>query len=210
MIDSSVTLSPESLLRWLGFVSGGAEDFVFRLGNRVAAGRENGQTDRVIAERLLADFETGGGGVGDLLNKLEEAAQSVERDALQRAQQNLARELGEDETTRYFWHAIGHNSCGDCTSRHGRIKTLAEWRRIGLPQQGTTVCGRRCKCTLIQVDRARRLFGAQDDDGLARMANEEVGRQSQFVREIEAERGSEYALSTYLQKVGQFGRRRRE
>lgn len=39
--------------------------------------------------------------------------------------------------------------CISCKPRHGQIRTLAEWRRLGLPGSGFSVCGPEDRCQLV-------------------------------------------------------------
>lgn len=54
---------------------------------------------------------------------------------------------GEDSWT---WVAIRDaNTCEDCETRHGEMRTWDEWVALGLPGSGATVCGYRCRCELV-------------------------------------------------------------
>ena len=55
------------------------------------------------------------------------------------------------------WVTTSADPCDDCKARHGQVKPYEEWRRLGLPRSGFSVCGDYCKCTLvpaIQVGRS--------------------------------------------------------
>ncbi len=50
----------------------------------------------------------------------------------------------------FEWVTIGDQSvCDDCQDRDGRQQTMAEWEAEGLPRDGATICGDRCRCSLI-------------------------------------------------------------
>lgn len=40
------------------------------------------------------------------------------------------------------------NTCEECRSRHGQIKTMEEWKKVGIPRSNK-VCGEKCKCMLL-------------------------------------------------------------
>ena len=44
---------------------------------------------------------------------------------------------GEDSVRISCWH------------RHGKVKVYSEWRRMGLPGAGVTLCRKRCRCRVI-------------------------------------------------------------
>lgn len=39
--------------------------------------------------------------------------------------------------------------CPSCQARHGKIKTLPEWKTLGLPGSGALLCGPECRCQLV-------------------------------------------------------------
>ena len=59
----------------------------------------------------------------------------------------LQGELGEG--AMLTWISVADvNTCPSCEDRHGKTKTLRQWKRIGLPGSGALVCGKECRCGL--------------------------------------------------------------
>jgi hypothetical protein len=58
-------------------------------------------------------------------------------------------DMGVTET--YRWSAVLVNTCPDCLSQHGKVKTWEEWEQseFGLPRSGATVCRENCHCVLV-------------------------------------------------------------
>jgi hypothetical protein len=53
------------------------------------------------------------------------------------------------EKPLYKWVTVKDNKvCPDCTPRHGQVKSMKDWRLIGLPRSGWSVCRSRCRCVL--------------------------------------------------------------
>jgi len=55
----------------------------------------------------------------------------------------------EEEKVLWVWIAQYRDSCAECLSRHGKIKTYKEWKDLGLP--GSSFCPV-CHCLLIGVE----------------------------------------------------------
>jgi len=95
-------------------------------------------------------------------------------------------EEGPPEDRLYFWFNMPPaESCGPCRARHGRIRSLRQWRAEGLP--GPAVCEKpRCGCSLLPLrpggavpagvgrladdgDAAARLIGLRQDNSAENM-----------------------------------------
>jgi hypothetical protein len=50
----------------------------------------------------------------------------------------------------YRWQVESAKPCPDCIARNGQIETYAYWEAVGLPQTGTTICGKNCKCVIVE------------------------------------------------------------
>jgi hypothetical protein len=50
----------------------------------------------------------------------------------------------------WTWIVESGKPCPDCGPRAGVKKTWAEWESVGLPQSGFSVCGKNCKCSLVE------------------------------------------------------------
>lgn len=55
----------------------------------------------------------------------------------------------EEENELWVWIAEYRDSCSECLSRHGKIKTYAEWKKLGLP--GSSFCTV-CHCSLVGIE----------------------------------------------------------
>lgn len=54
----------------------------------------------------------------------------------------------EGENIKLTWVGVGEGMCPSCEPRHGKTKTLRQWKRIGLPGSPALVCQRECRCGL--------------------------------------------------------------
>lgn len=53
------------------------------------------------------------------------------------------------EGVKLTWVSVAdENTCPSCEPRHGKTKTLRQWKRLGLPGSGALVCGKECRCSL--------------------------------------------------------------
>lgn len=87
----------------------------------------------------------------------EEEADKRLNDMLQQKQ------TGPAEERLYVWFCHRYpNACTPCKSRHGRMRTLTQWRSEGVP--GSAICAKSmCECQLV-------IMGPQ---GIAQPANDE-------------------------------------
>lgn len=53
------------------------------------------------------------------------------------------------ETAQWEWIVTSSNPCRDCLPRHGETATYDEWRELGLPRSGFSVCRENCQCVLL-------------------------------------------------------------
>ena len=65
-------------------------------------------------------------------------------------------EIKRDE--KFQWITISANTCPDCRARAGKILSFSEWRSIGLPRTGFTVCDIHCHCQLMPLPMAEKMF----------------------------------------------------
>ena len=54
-----------------------------------------------------------------------------------------------ERDAKFQWITISSNVCPDCQARAGKVLRLSEWRKIGVPRAGFTVCDINCHCQLI-------------------------------------------------------------
>jgi hypothetical protein len=158
--------------------------------------RGQGMTDTQIRARLRDDWNTGTGSIGGF--------QAQVRNQFQAAQQKfyMAGAYGDvkDESELYMWHAVGVSTCPGCLLRAGRVRTFQRWSEVGLPGAGATVCKHFCRCTLLPIEKARRLYGTSDVQELESRARQPIrDRQKEIGKS-----GKDYADSTVRAKLGQF------
>ena len=102
-------------------------------------------TDLAEIERvLLNDLRTGGQIFGDFRANFK----SQMRYGLERTARGEVFDAHKDVEI-WVWVAIGDDKlCEDCDKRNGEKMTLDEWKSIGLPGAGTTICQDNCRCGL--------------------------------------------------------------
>ena len=59
----------------------------------------------------------------------------------------------------WTWITTGRQPCPDCGPRHGIEYPLSIWESIGLPGEGTTICGGNCMCLLLRNRLILRMSG---------------------------------------------------
>ena len=94
------------------------------------------------------------------------------KDALEEVLQE--KESGPPEQRLYYWYTHAFESgCQVCASRHGRLRTLAQWRSLGFPGRNNTSCllSPRCNCFLIRVQPGGTPGAAMNDDGKFNVAD---------------------------------------
>jgi hypothetical protein len=102
-------------------------------------------TDLAEIERILInDLKTGGQIFGDFRANFK----SQMRYGLERTARNEVFDAHKD-VKLWVWVAIGDSSlCPDCADRNGKVMTLDEWKAIGIPGAGATICQDNCRCGL--------------------------------------------------------------
>lgn len=145
------SLSPEKLVELLGRF-GLAPDIreINRRGQRAYA-----RLDDVLAEGLEPDDATWAA----IDSAIEREATAVLRQQAKRAVRNYRLDQLSGAARDFVWIAVLKGSCPSCEDRHGRSRTLAEWRREGLPGSTALLCARECRCTLQPDVVAERIKG---------------------------------------------------
>ena len=121
-----------------------AEKVQLTLQQLIQQARVGGMDLAEIERMLLEDLRTGGQLFGDFRKNFKSQMRySVEE---------VARgEIFEKHKDVKFWEWVAVKDgklCPDCADRNGRPMTLDEWRRIGIPGAGRTICQRACRCAL--------------------------------------------------------------
>jgi hypothetical protein len=102
--------------------------------------------------------------------KVPGAAQEYEAAAADRLDDMLRRkQSGPPEERVFLWFCQRFpNSCSACNDRHGRMRTMRQWRAEGLPGPG--VCEHQnCACHLVQLGPGGAVQMDEDGDFAANM-----------------------------------------
>lgn len=117
--------------------------------------------------------------------------------------EKLAQAEGQREAVRLMWVAIFVNTCPNCISLSGSVRTLSEWKASGYwPGNGATVCDANCKCSLVPVDTMRARFGGETEAQIQKRLENGIQLQKKKIDELEQVRGEKYAESTYTAMIG--------
>lgn len=55
--------------------------------------------------------------------------------------------------TKFIWVTCQDSLvCDSCDPRHGKVKTMSQWEKQGLPGSGALVCSKSCRCELVPAD----------------------------------------------------------
>lgn len=84
------------------------------------------------------------------------------------------KEVGPPEKQLYYWYTHPFESgCPVCASRHGLLRTLAEWRTLGFPGRTNSSCIKtpRCNCFLIRLKPGGIPGSAKNEDGAFDISN---------------------------------------
>jgi hypothetical protein len=99
--------------------------------------------------------------------QLDRAAVSILRQQTKRAVQEYRTERLSTVAERFVWIAVGRGSCPSCIDRHGKSKTMKQWRAAGMPGSPVLICQKECRCSL-QPD----FVGEEDSDLIAEVVDE--------------------------------------
>lgn len=115
------------------------------------ANRAFGKLERVFAEGIEPDEA--------LWKSIEDAHEREMAQSLRRMTKSAIRNYRIEnlakESPYQMWVAVGggEKSCPSCEHRHGKVKTLQQWRDEGLPGSAALLCGEECNCHLLPVSR---------------------------------------------------------
>jgi hypothetical protein len=125
-----------------------AEKLQLTLQQIIWRARSAGMDLAEIELMLLEDLRTGGQLFGDFRKNFK----SQMRYTIEEVARGEIYETHKD-VKLWEWVAISDKLlCPDCANRNGRAMTLDEWRAIGLPGAGRTICQRACRCMLSPKD----------------------------------------------------------
>ena len=80
------------------------------------------------------------------VREMEQSLRQMAKSAIRGYRQDQVKGSGH-----YFvWLTSGGtNVCPSCEPRHGKVKTWAQWERMGLPGSAGLLCGAECNCQLL-------------------------------------------------------------
>ena len=145
-ITQNLEEEDENILLWatLG-VSFGIDIFISRLEREVALLRNAGITDAAIFDILGNDLATNGRIFGEFRNTIKRGIVSA---IMQASRVGSDRVYGDSVAMR--WVSVGTPKiCVDCTPRIGEVRSWDEWKALGLPASGFSVCKEFCYCQLV-------------------------------------------------------------
>ena len=93
-------------------------------------------------------------GFAKRIKKINVAAMRRERSAAKIVEYEKQAKPKEE----WQWITISSKPCPDCEARAGKTMPLDQWRKLGLPGAGRTICGAYCKCELIPFPVSEDLF----------------------------------------------------
>lgn len=191
------------IIRILTRVLGALERSVDSLVDDISGLRSAGIAQEAIADRVLTDTRLGNGWIRNFTAESRDQAERFQQKIFQAAQNDVIIDATQEDDPLLFWNAVLSSSCPDCVNRHGRIKTLAEWTRLGLPGQGATVCRHFCRCTLLPVKNAVDLYRSSSPAEATRKARTVIDKRRRELLAEEKARGKPFATSTFNSKLGQ-------
>tara|TARA_R110000824_G_scaffold252854_6_gene441672 strand:- start:5572 stop:6078 length:507 start_codon:yes stop_codon:yes gene_type:complete len=113
-----------------------------------------GMANSEIRTVLKNDLREGGRYFGAFSNGLGRTVGNTVEEAGGVASRALFEQAGVEQ---WQWQTAGVNVCPDCKPRNGDIRTLDQWRLVGLPKSGFSVCGHSCQCTLVPSGKGRKI-----------------------------------------------------
>jgi len=118
----------------------------------------SGSTPAEVEAILLADIEAEGRIFGDFLKGIRQQFDGGIKWTQERTEfaawDKQAQKMGyaSAEEMRQVWILVSDNPCPDCIDRSGMgALPRSEWVAMGLPGEGTTICGPRCHCHMATV-----------------------------------------------------------
>ena len=107
----------------------------------------NGLGEQEIVGRLQRDLVEGGRVFGTIMRGTRNVASSSMG---QIAQGEIFGNF--EDRDEWEWIVTSKKPCEDCAPRHGEKDTWENWRDVGLPRSGFSVCEYYCKCELLPTD----------------------------------------------------------
>ena len=95
---------------------------------------------------LLNDLQTG----GQIFGEFRKSFKATMKYAVEETGRGAVRDFFPDQKL-WDWLGVGDDKmCETCVTRHNDVsRTMDEWRAIGLPGAGSTICQENDRCTLV-------------------------------------------------------------
>ena len=103
-----------------------------------------GMDEQAVVAALRRDLRSGG--------PLFSGFSGTFRRTVQPAVDNIAQGVvanSNPKARKWQWVTTSAEPCRDCYPRHGLVKDYDEWKAVGLPRSGFSVCDQYCKCVLV-------------------------------------------------------------
>jgi len=105
--------------------------------------------ETIIAQGLEPDQATW----DSLASQHEREMQQTLRQMVKASIRNYKNARMAGEAKQFMWVTSGRtNVCPSCEPRHGNIRTMAQWKSLGLPGSGNLICAEECNCQLVPAD----------------------------------------------------------
>lgn len=111
-----------------------------------AANRAFSRVDKLLEQGLTPDAETLDQVRGIVKREVTGVLRKQTKTAIRQYKHAKLTEMG---FTKLAWIAVVLGSCPSCIKRHGKVKTLAQWRAVGLPGSAVLYCEDDCRCHLV-------------------------------------------------------------
>ncbi len=131
-----------------------AQRTLFDLDELIEQMRLRGMDDAGIRSFLLSDLEDGGRYFGAFQNAIGRIVTNAVEEAGGVASRGVFERAG---ITEFQWQTAGGNVCPDCKERNNRTRTMEQWRLVGIPKSGFSVCGSYCNCVLVPSGSGRNI-----------------------------------------------------
>ena len=119
-----------------------------------------GFTDQQTLEQLVSAGKDNVGLTAQFEKSSEKMAIAAARREAQSKSFDEYRQTA-DQNEEWEWITISAKPCPDCIERGGKVLSLDDWKAIGTPGDGRTICGSYCMCELIPVSISADMFPDQ-------------------------------------------------
>jgi translation initiation factor 2 beta subunit (eIF-2beta)/eIF-5 len=126
---------------------------IFRRNARIA-----GMNNRESLRQLVNVTKSKAGPAVEFAKRAKIVARNAVRRERAQAEIDAYREEFPDDA-EFQWITVSARPCPDCQQLAGSVKKFSEWRAMNLtPGSGSTICGQACRCKLMPLIVADRMF----------------------------------------------------